>query len=226
MYKLILLDADNTIFDYDRTEEFALLESLKHFEVNGNYRVIRETYRKINSEMWKMLERGQITKSELRIERFDKLFMEFNLDISSRDFSSYYLLKMGEGSFLLDGAEDLCRYLSKKYRLVILTNGIKDVQESRIKGSKVYEYIEHIVTSDEAGCHKPDKRIFEWAFSKINHDDKKSAIIIGDSFSSDIQGGINFGIDTCWFNFNREVKPGSITPTYEVKSLKELHSIF
>lgn len=226
MYKLILLDADNTIFDYDKAEEFALFESLKHFKIDIDFSVIRKVYQGINSKMWQMLEKGEISKLELRTARFQKLFNEFNLSISASDFSNFYLLKLGEGNFLLDGAEELCKYLSSKYRLVILTNGIKDVQDSRIKSSKINKYIEDVVTSDEVGINKPDKGIFQWTFNKLGFNDKSSTIIIGDSLSSDIQGGINFGIDTCWFNYKKINKPDNIKPTYTVDSLKEIFNIF
>jgi len=225
MYKLILLDADNTIFDFEKAEGFALSETLKHFKIDIDFNIIRARYHEINSNMWSMLEKGEITKEELRFTRFEKLFKAFNIELSAQDFSTYYLIKLGEGNFLLDGAEELCKYLSSKYRVVILTNGIKDVQYSRIKSSVIYKYIEDIVTSDEVGINKPNKGIFEWTFNKINFNNKSEAIIIGDSLTSDIQGGINFGIDTCWFNFKKDSSSKKIDPTYSVESLKEIESI-
>ncbi len=224
-YELILLDADNTLFDYDKAEEHALFETLKHFKVPGDYKVIRSKYREINSNLWKMLERKEITKDLLKTQRFNKLFIHYGLELSDVEFSNYYLLKLGEGSFLLDGAEELCKYLHSKYRLIILTNGIQTVQDSRIKGSSIYKYIDDIITSDEVGINKPDARIFRWTFDKIGHVNKKNTIIIGDSLGSDILGGINFGIDTCWFNFNKLEDDAEIIPTYKIDSLKELYNI-
>lgn len=225
MYKLILLDADNTIFDYDKAEEFALFESLKNYSVEGDYKEIRVTYRVINKNLWNQLEKGEVTKNILKTLRFQRLFDKYNLDINSVEFAKCYLQKLGEGNFLLEGAEELCKYLSSKYRLVFLTNGIKEVQNNRIKSSKVYKYIEEIITSDEVGINKPDKRIFEWTFDKLGFFDKNSTIIIGDSLGSDIQGGINFGIDTCWFNFIGENNSSGLKPTYSIDSLKELYNI-
>ncbi len=225
MYKLILLDADNTIFDYDKAEEFALFESLKNYSVEGDYNEIRAVYRVINSNLWKMLERGEVTKNVLKTQRFEKLFEKLNLKIDAHDFAELYLLKLGEGNFLLEGAEELCKYLHNKYRIVFLTNGIKEVQHSRIKTSKIYKYTEDIITSDEVGINKPDKGIFQWAFDKLGYKDKKSTIIIGDSLGSDIQGGINFGIDTCWYNFTGEENSSGLKPTYKVDTLKDIHSL-
>lgn len=224
MYKLILLDADNTIFDYDKAEEFALFASLEYYNVPGDYKQIRTIYRVINQNLWKMLELGEVTKKVLKTLRFQKLFEELKLNINAHEFSDYYLIKLGEGNFLLDGAEELCRYLHNKYRVVFLTNGIKEVQHSRIKSSKVYKYTEDIITSDEVGINKPDRGIFQWAFDKLGYNDKKSTIIIGDSLGSDIQGGINFGIDTCWYNFTGEPNSSGLKPTYSIDSLKDIYS--
>ncbi|MGL1893580.1 MAG: YjjG family noncanonical pyrimidine nucleotidase [Spirochaetaceae bacterium] len=225
MYKLILLDADNTIFDYDRAEEYALFESFKKYGITGDYVKIRETYRGINSKLWKMLEDKLITKVKLKSERFSQLFEVYGYDIDPVSFSGYYLLKLGEGNFLLDGAVELCRYLANKYKVVILTNGIQSVQESRINSSEISQYIDDIVTSDEVGVNKPDKHIFQWTFDKLGYTDKDSTIIIGDSLTSDIKGGLNFGIDTCWFNFDQIENQTDIIPKYKIDKLSELYEL-
>lgn len=225
MYKLILLDADNTIFDYNKAEENALFKSLEHFNITENLDTIRSTYQKINSQLWKQLELGEVTKSYLRTQRFKATFDVYDFKIDPEEFSDFYLDRLGEGHFLLDGAEELCKYLSTKYRLVILTNGIKEVQDSRIKGSSVFKYLEDIVTSDEVGINKPKVGIFQWVFDKLKYTDKSSAIIIGDSLVSDIQGGVNFGIDTIWYNFTAEVNNSGLEPTYTVNSLDEIYKI-
>ncbi len=223
MYELILLDADHTIFDYDRAEEFALFEVLKQFNVKGDYNHIRSLYRPINSNLWKMLERGEIKKEVIRTRRFEELLKTIGAELPAEEFGNYYLKKLGEGNFLIDGAEDLCRYLSSKYRVVILTNGIKDVQNNRIRTSKVIEYIDEIITSDEVGVSKPDPKIYRWAFNKLGHSNKKTTLMVGNSLGSDIQGGINFGIDTLWYNYNNQITDKNIT--YTVNSLKEIYNI-
>lgn len=225
MYKLILLDADNTIFDFGRAEEHALRESFKKYGITKDFKEIQEVYHGINSKLWDMLEQNLIAKDKLKTERFRKLFDFYNYDIDPVAFADYYLLKLGEGNFLLDGAVDICKYLASKYKVVILTNGIQAVQDSRIKNSEIYQYISDVVTSDEVGVNKPDKYIYQWTFNKLGYTDKESTLMIGDSLTSDIKGGLNFGIDTCWFNFNKIDNKTDIIPKYKIDSLEELYTL-
>jgi len=225
LYRLILFDADGTLFDYDKAERFALEQSLKRYNYNGDLEKIRTRYRDINFKLWDELEKASITKEQLRTERFLRLFNEYDLQYDVNEFSDYYLEKLGEGNFLIDGSEEICKYLNEKYKLVILTNGIKEVQLSRLKKSSIKHYISDIIVSEEVGVSKPNPRIFEYTLNRLNHRDKDSVIIIGDSLTSDIQGGINFGIDTCWLNLNKIQNKTSIKPKYCFNSLEDLTAI-
>lgn len=225
MYELILIDADNTLFDFDKAEKYALVQALEQFGFNSNIDEIVRRYKIINSDLWIKLEKGTITKDALRTERYKRLFKESGLEYPVEEFSEYYLKKLSECSFLIDGAEDVCKYLSEKYKVVIVTNGIREVQLSRLKKSTINKYIDDIVISEAIGINKPDPKIFEYALKLVKHKDKKSAIMIGDSLSSDIQGGINFGIDTCWFNAFKVKNETGIIPNYQIGSLKELMDI-
>ncbi|HLV10508.1 MAG TPA: YjjG family noncanonical pyrimidine nucleotidase [Halanaerobiales bacterium] len=225
IYKLILLDADGTLFDYDKAERFALEQALTHYSYKGDLKKIRKRYRDINNTLWEELEKGAIKKDQLRTKRFFRLFNEYGLKYNVNKFSNYYLESLGEASFLIDGSENMCKYLSQKYTLVILTNGIKEVQLSRLEKSSINQYISDIIVSEEAGVNKPNPDIFEYTLNRLNHSDKDSVIIIGDSLTSDIQGGINFGIDTCWLNLNNIDNETNIKPKYCVNSLDALTNI-
>ncbi|MFW6311279.1 MAG: YjjG family noncanonical pyrimidine nucleotidase [Nanoarchaeota archaeon] len=225
MYKLILLDADGTLFDYDKAERFALEQALIQYSYKGDLKKIRTRYRDINFNLWEELEKGIITKDQLRTERFIKLFNEYDLQYDVNEFSNYYLERLGEGSFLIDGSEEICKYLNGKYTLVILTNGMNKVQISRLEQSSIKQYINDIIVSEEIGVSKPNPYIFEYTLNRLNHSDKDSVIIIGDSLTSDIQGGINFGIDTCWLNLDNVQNKTSIKPKYSINSLDELANI-
>ncbi|MDC7219795.1 MAG: YjjG family noncanonical pyrimidine nucleotidase [Spirochaetales bacterium] len=224
-YNLILLDADGTLFDYDKAEESAFKKALNHYGYNGDMTAPHERYRIINSSLWSELEKGTISKRELRFERFRRLFDEFGLNYDVTPFSAYYLEKLGEGAFLIDGAEELCRQLSRIHKLVILTNGMTEVQLSRLERSSLKEYIHDIVISEEVGINKPDRGIFQYALDKVNHETLEDVLMVGDSLSSDIQGGINFGIDTCWFNPAGGENCSGLAPSYEIGALEELSSI-
>lgn len=225
MYEIVLIDADNTLFDYNKSEKYALTETLREFCYKGNIFEAHERFKDINNKLWLEFEQGKVAKAELRTERFRRLFNEFKIDGSIDIFSEQYLKKLGEGSFLIEDAEWMCKYLSEKYSIIIVTNGIKEVQLSRLKKSSIKKYIAGIVVSDDIGVNKPDAYIFEYALSLIKHKDKKSVIMIGDSLTSDIQGGINFGIDTCWLNFDKIENYTDIRPKYQVDTLKGLLDI-
>lgn len=225
MYELVLIDADDTLFDYNKAEKYALEETLKRFNYEGNVAEVRSRYKDINQKLWLELEKCTVTKEELKKERFKRLFEELNLEYSVDHFSEYYLKKLGEGKFLIDGAEEICKYLSGKYIIVIVTNGIKEIQVSRLDKSSIKKYIDEIVVSEDIGVNKPDPYIFEYALNLVKHGNKKSVIMIGDSLTSDIQGGIKFGIDTCWLNLGNTKNESNIKPKYQIDTLKELYDI-
>jgi YjjG family noncanonical pyrimidine nucleotidase len=193
-----------------------------HFNLEYNEENDLKNYRLINKQIWNDYENGKIDSNNLRIERFKKLFENYEVNIDFNEFSNIYLSLLADGIFLIDGAEEVCRYLFAKYKIFILTNGIKDVQHSRINNSPLGKYIHGIITSEETGYKKPDVGIFDYAFNKIGHLDKGTALIIGDSLSSDIQGGINYKIDTCWYNSLNEENKSGLNPNYEIKDLRQL----
>jgi 2-haloacid dehalogenase len=221
-YNVILFDADGTLFDYDKAEAHALEKAFKHFNFKYNEESELKNYKIINKDIWIDYENGKIDSKNLRIERFRRLFENYEEKIDYNEFSTVYLSLLSKGIFLIDGAEEVCRYLFEKYKIVILTNGIKDVQLSRIKNSSLNKYIHDIITSEETGYKKPDVEIFDYTFNRIEHFDKGTTLIIGDSLSSDIQGGINYKIDTCWYNPIDEENKSGLKPNYEIKDLRQL----
>ena len=233
MYKLIFIDADNTLFDFREAQENAMkktFEDFDYFEKEGNeeeFGKIKEDYKIINSKLWRELEKGEIKEEELKILRFERLFEKNSLKYNTKIFSEKYLERLSEGSFLLEGAEELCKYLSEKYRIIIITNGIKKVQIPRIENSKINKYIEETVVSEDVGISKPNIGIFQYALdlaNKKNKVTKQEIIMIGDSQIADIQGGINFGIDTCCVNLKNQQENEDIKAKYTVKSYKELYN--
>ena len=231
MYKVILIDIDDTLFDYKKAEDNAIrrvFEDFEYFEKEKNverFEEIKKKYNIINKDLWEKLEKDLITRDELKVRRFKELFKVANLSYNPEEFSSRYLERLGEGVFLFDGVENLCRYMKKKYKVAIVTNGIKEVQTSRIKNSGIAEYVDEIIISDELGISKPHPGIFEYALKKLRHENKNDVIMIGDSQTADIQGGINFGIDTCWINLVGRKENENIKATYKVDTIEELYKI-
>ena len=223
-YEFVFLDADETLFDFKRAERYALSRACVPFGVEASEDLVH-AYDRINSGLWTLLERGELDSRTLRVRRFSLLFRELDLDMDAESFSRAYIEWLSKAAFLLPGAEDLCAYLYGKYTLVIVTNGFREVQVPRIRSSAIRGYMSAVVVSEEAGCGKPDKSIFEYACALVGARDKGRIIMVGDSLSSDILGGINFGIDTCWLNASGKSNDSGIRPLYEVHSLEGVKGV-
>ncbi|ASA25985.1 YjjG family noncanonical pyrimidine nucleotidase [Paenibacillus donghaensis] len=225
-YEIILFDADDTLFDYGLAESRALAGVFTHFGMPTGAEDYAASYQQINQALWRDLELGRISSPALRVERFNRLFTAHGLSHDPQEFSETYLRLLGEGTYLIQGAVELCAELGD-CRLAIITNGIKDVQNARIGNSRLSGVFEQIVISEEAGSQKPERGIFDYAFARlgISEADKRQVLIVGDSLTSDIQGGINYGIDTCWFNPLGKKNETGLMPQYEIRSLAELLKI-
>jgi 2-haloacid dehalogenase len=220
-YKWLLLDADGTLFDYDRAEAWALRQT---FEVLGcGYEPQYDaTYRQINGGMWRAFEQGEISQERLRTRRFELLFESLQLECDPDTFSARYLSNLAKGTDLIEGAEEVLRVLHGKVGLVMITNGLKDVQRPRFARSLIGDYFTDLVISEEVGAAKPSREIFDVAFEKMGQPRKEEVLIVGDGLSSDIKGGNNYGIDTCWFNPAGTPRPLDVEVTYEISDLREL----
>ena len=219
-YDVFLFDLDDTLFDFGETEKRAFTHS---FESNGfpnGLRDYRESYNTISKFLWDDLEQGRITLMELKTERFKRLFMQPAFDIDAEVFGQTYLDNLGKEVHIIDGVTEMLSSLTGS-KLAILTNGFKDVQLARIGGSVLKNSFEAIITSEEAGYQKPHAEIFDYTFNKLQLTDKSRVLMIGDSLSSDIQGGNNFGIDTCWFNPQQKKNSTTARPTYEIQNWNE-----
>lgn len=224
-YEVLVFDADETLFDFRKGENFAFLKCVDDFNLSEDKEACIKLYKEINTLIWKEFEKGLITSKDLKIERFRRLLKALNIERDAEEISNTYMKYLGMSTFLFDGVEELIKSLSKKYRLVIVTNGLKEVQTNRISKSTIGKYFEAVIISDGIGIAKPDARIFEYALDNIKYRDKSKVLMIGDSLSSDIKGGINAGIDTCLYNPDRKVNDTNIKPTYEIHKLEDLKNI-
>jgi len=224
-YELVLFDADGTLFDFDKASEEALKRAMQLFNIDKWNADTWALYKKVNKQIWNEFELKQISAADLKLERFRRFFSALSVtDVEPKDFSDKYLLFLSQGTYLIDGALELVQWCYGKFKLGIITNGLTNVQKPRFNESVLNKYFEHYIISEEIGFAKPHPEIFDYSFEKFNHTDKKSAIIIGDNLTSDIKGGIDYGIDTCWFNA-LGANSDSIIPTYEINKLENLKDI-
>lgn len=223
-YEIILFDVDDILLEFGMSEKNALHKVFVEFGLPTGLADYETSYKEISRVLWANLEQGLITLPELGVERFRRLFLTHDIQINPDIFNSTYLGYLGKESHLVYGAVKLCDSLAD-CRLAIISNGFMDVQKSRIANSPLCNNFEYLITSEEAGFQKPEKGIFDYAFSKLQIKDKAKVLIVGDSLTSDIQGGINYGIDTCWFNPHVKGNDIGLKPTYEIRELTDLIKI-
>jgi 2-haloacid dehalogenase len=218
-YSWLLFDADDTLFDFPRAAANALKWT---FEQSGLpfQREFPGLYSRFNQQVWEEFERGEITQQELRLKRFRLFFDETRLEADLQAVSPLYLKNLALGTDLLDGAEKVVRALKERCHLALVTNGLKDVQRPRLAGSALHDCFEKIFISEEMGAAKPSCEYFDTVFRDIGRPPKESTLIIGDSLTSDMQGGLDYGIHTCWYN--PEGKTSELMLTYRISHLKEL----
>ena len=203
-YEVLFFDADDTLFDFKKSENFALDKLMSSIDTDLEKSYCIEIYKEINNNIWKEFEQNLISSDELKIERFKRFADKINLSQDPKILSNMYVNFLAEASFIYKETEELLSYLYKKYKIVIITNGLTSVQNKRIKKSIIKDYFDAVIISDEIKIAKPDPKIFDYALNVINHTNKESVLMIGDSLSSDVKGGVNAGIDTCWFNPNNK----------------------
>jgi 2-haloacid dehalogenase len=223
-YRWILFDADGTLFDYDRAEATALEETFRQFGCPFEPEYVG-AYRQINSQIWRAFEQGRITQERLRTRRFEQLFQVAGANLDPALFSATYLELLAAQTELLDGAEAIVRALYGRVDLALITNGLMDVQRPRLARSALNGYFGAVIISEEVGSAKPHPEIFETAFARMGHPRKEAVLMVGDSLSSDIRGGLAYGLDTCWYNPAGQPHPVDLAITYEISRLDELLEI-
>lgn len=222
-YKTILIDLDDTLLDFQKSEDVAIRTTIKTLGIEPTDDVVN-AYKEINLKYWKMFERKEIEREALLIARF-KEFCEL-LNITNKDFSllnETYFHYLSSSPFEIDGADEFLNKLSEKYDIYVITNGVKRVQTIRLSLVNITKYFKKVYISEEIGYQKPSIEFFDFVLNDLNITNKEEVLIIGDSLSSDIQGGINSGIDTVWYN-PKELK-SNINFTYEIKNYDEFFEI-
>jgi len=220
LIKYVFLDIDDTIFDFKKSEKAALSEALSELGVEPTEETI-SLYSEINRGQWEALERGEVTREVLLIRRYEILFEKLGLEIDARRAQRLYERNLSRSYYFLPGAVELLNSLYGKYEIYFASNGTAIVQDGRISLSGIDEFASVIFISERVGHNKPSREFFEGCFEKIENFNRDEAIIIGDSLTSDILGGINAGIRTCLYN-PKEKPTGNIKPDYEVTSLDEI----
>lgn len=221
MIRNVLFDLDDTLFDFHKAEKIALTKTLVHFGIDPTEETLA-LYSTINAAHWKRLELGEISREEVKVGRYRELFKTIGVECDPVKATAYYESMLAIGHYFMPGAPELLEELYRKYRLYIVSNGTAKVQEGRIGSSGIAKYMDGIFISQILGANKPDKQFFDICFAEIPDFSLSETVIIGDSLSSDIKGGINAGITTVWFNPKGKENDNDIKPDYTIKELSEV----
>ncbi len=221
-YDIILMDSDNTLLNYSRSEKTALYSALKSYGIRPSKKLLN-LYRSINDSIWKCHERGEIAKSQIGSERFSQFFTLLKKDINPLEFNDKYMQDLSKTRYMIKGALSTLKTLKKMgARVYIVTNGTEWIQHKRIGSLPIKDYLSDIFVSERAGFSKPDKNYFDYCFEKIPRFNKDKTLLVGDSVTADIEGAINAQIDSC--HFCPKGEPCS-KATYAIKKLKDLIKI-
>lgn len=221
--RYLFLDLDDTILDFKKSEHEAISQTLAHVGIEPS-KTILDLYHDINSSQWKLLEQKKTTREKLKVERYRLFFKALereDLLPSIEHISAYYLEQLSKECYYLEDSLEVVREISKHCKLYITSNGNKEVQRGRLKDSELCMYMSDIFISDEIGYNKPDPQFFNACFKRIEGFDPTQCMIVGDSISSDIEGGKAAGIKTCYFNLNG-TNPPCPQADYTIEHLREL----
>ena len=224
MIEFLFLDLDDTILDFHKAEKIAISKTFREFGIEPTEEVLAR-YSQINKECWHKLELGEWIREQVLVRRFEILFSEYGIVCDGEKVARAYEKNLSIGHYFLPGAEEAVDALSKKYRLFLASNGTASVQQGRMTSANLYRFFEKVFVSQELGANKPAKEFFERATAQIPDYDPAKAMMVGDSLTSDILGGIHAGMKTCWVNPKHLPADPAIPADYEIEALSQLEDL-
>lgn len=223
MIKVVLWDIDGTLLDFEKAQEAGIRGGFAHYNLGECTGEMLEVYKNINRGYWEKMERGEIGKPELLIKRFEDFLNAYGLDVSvAAGFNELYQILLGDTVVFIPHAWDTVRALKGKVLQCAVTNGTKVAQDRKLKKSELEKEFDYIFISEEVGAEKPNKDFFDAVFARIGMYAPEEVLIVGDSLTSDIRGGVNAGIKTCWFNPKGVENTSDLKPDYEIRDIGEV----
>ena len=220
-FDYVLFDLDNTLFDFSASESYSLKATLENYGYDFSQDVLN-VFREINQRLWAKYDGGEVTHEQVRYGRFEQLFSRLIIRHDYREAGDLFVSYLRERNDLVPNSVDVLKELSGHCNLAIVTNGFSKTQHSRLDRSPITKFFSHVFISDEIGAQKPNIEFFDFVLSTMDIKDKEKTLIIGDSLKSDVLGGKNAGIKTCWYNPKQEDNHSSIRPNFEIEKLTDL----
>ena len=226
MIKTILWDVDATLLNFELAEKAAMEKCFSMFEMGECTQEMLSRYSKINRSYWQRLERGELTKPEVLVGRFEEFFGKEGIPVEkAAAFNEEYQVRLGDTVFFHDNAYELIKELQGKVKQAIVTNGTVVAQERKLEKSGLKKLITDIFISDRIGAEKPSPKFFEKVWEELGPYKKEEVMIVGDSLTSDMQGGNNAGIRCCWYNPKGLKNETSVHVDYEITNLWQVKDI-
>ena len=200
-YEIILTDIDNTLLDFDKGSAAGVRKVMEHYGVEYTEERLQE-YLAVNDGLWKRYERGEIEKAYIFQTRFRDFMARFGINAQPLFANDLYVEGLKSKIFYKPNCMEFLNAVKGKYKLYAVTNGVTLTQQVRLKKSGIEDYFDGIFISEQMGCKKPEKEFFDKVFAAIGPVDKSKCILLGDSLTSDMQGGRNAGIATCFYGGN------------------------
>ncbi len=224
-YNCVLLDFDDTLVSFAQSEKISLTKVYNKYNIPVTEENM-EFYHSENEKLWRDFEKGKIKKKDIEKNRFQKVVSRFGLSgVTAEQMNRDYVNYLKNSAILMDGAIEFLEDIEDYATIAIVTNGIDSVQQNRLKLSRVIDFADGVFTSEKVGYNKPDKRIFFNALKTLGIENNKKVLVVGDNLHSDIKGGINAGLDTCWVNFDNVENTTNINPTYTALDFTQLKII-
>lgn len=220
-YNCLLFDVDGTLLDFIAAEQDAISATLAKFNLPCTEEVFAR-FTAINAHLWDKLERGEIKKDKLVVRRFVQLLEELGEKGDAIRMNNEYMTALSGAAHMFLGADELLKDLAEFASLAVVSNGVYQVQMKRLEKSGLLQYFDEVFVSEKIGATKPSPKFFDYALRQLGIKDKKRTLVIGDSLLADIKGGQNFGLDTCWINFDGTENTTGIKPTHVVQSYAQL----
>ena len=226
MIQTILWDVDATLLDFHAAEKAAILKLFRQFHLGECTEEMLQRYANINRGYWERLERGELTRDQVLVGRFQEFFEKEELDVSAAPaFNEAYQSSLGDTIVYRDDSYHIIKSLRGKVKQYVVSNGTIVAQEKKLRLSGLGELMDGVFLSEELGVEKPNKAFFDKVFKEIGDMDRDTVLIVGDSLTSDIRGGNNAGIRTCWYNPGHAALIEGVLVDYEITDLHEVYDL-
>lgn len=224
MIKVVFIDVDNTLLDFDKCAELSIIKAFEDFALPFNHAVV-DAFHEINEGLWKEIEKGTLSRAELFDVRWNRILSRLGIDFDGHVLEKRFFSYLTSAAVPVDGAVEMVRYLAGKYTVCVTSNAGHNQQVTRLESAGMLKYIKHVFVSEKIGFAKPDKSFFDACFKELEGVAPEETIIIGDSMTADVEGGKKYGIKTCWYNHKKLKHPENSDADYIIDCLGDIKGI-